>query len=357
MIIRRKQKEFNIIQEFIHSGKDRVIKKYAGRIQRSISNNYRKLSRNQLMENKKLNKELEEVINNDGIDNKKLGLGLAKDMNKLGNGRVFDKNKFSDTIDVERSNYNLSTNSFKDKNEVYDYLIDDYSDAPTNIKRTAKKVANSIISKDNIVNLDGDYKNRISVMAHEIGHAVNSTGNAGKEKQIVSRLDSINRYKKLPDKGTKQRIQDQRKVREALEKEEFNAWDTGINLMKNNKASKEEISKTMKVRDIALGTYKTGTRVRDFENKSKYLEPNGIYKDKISIYPKNHSKEKEDIVNKVVSLLPENERDLYKSQIKADVDKLHKTERQLVQEKRKRYNNRKDKSILGQIFGNSRKRK
>ena len=70
MIILR-QKQFNIAQEFYHSGGSRVMKKYAGRLQRKIGKKLEDLSVRQVSNNSevlKLAKDLEkESISNKSI--------------------------------------------------------------------------------------------------------------------------------------------------------------------------------------------------------------------------------------------------------------------------------------------------
>lgn len=64
MIILR-QKQFNIAQEFYHSGGSRVMKKYAGRLQRKIGKKLEDLSVRQVSNNSevlKLAKDLEKNL-------------------------------------------------------------------------------------------------------------------------------------------------------------------------------------------------------------------------------------------------------------------------------------------------------
>lgn len=64
MIILR-QKQFNIAQEFYHSGGSRVMKKYAGRLQRKIGKKLEDLSVKQVSNNSevlKLAKDLEKNL-------------------------------------------------------------------------------------------------------------------------------------------------------------------------------------------------------------------------------------------------------------------------------------------------------
>lgn len=103
------QKEFNIIQELYHSGRKRVAKKYIGRLKRSLSDLARKGSRNQIVKQKKA---LIKKENLDRLENKSLGIKLAKDANKLGDARVFDNNNLNKVIfRGGENNYAINVNN------------------------------------------------------------------------------------------------------------------------------------------------------------------------------------------------------------------------------------------------------
>lgn len=87
MIILR-QKQFNIAQEFYHSGGSRVMKKYAGRLQRKIGKKLEDLSVKQVSNNSEVLK-LAKDLEKESISNKKLGKDLVKDAIKKGSQAVF----------------------------------------------------------------------------------------------------------------------------------------------------------------------------------------------------------------------------------------------------------------------------
>lgn len=101
MIILR-QKQFNIAQEFYHSGGSRVMKKYAGRLQRKIGKKLEDLSVRQVSNNSEVLK-LAKDLEKESISNKKLGKDLVKDAIKKGNSRVFDNNKIQTSIGEKES--------------------------------------------------------------------------------------------------------------------------------------------------------------------------------------------------------------------------------------------------------------
>lgn len=91
MIILR-QKQFNIAQEFYHSGGSRVMKKYAGRLQRKIGKKLEDLSVKQVSNNSEVLK-LAKDLEKESISNKKLGKALSRGkravINQKGSQAVF----------------------------------------------------------------------------------------------------------------------------------------------------------------------------------------------------------------------------------------------------------------------------
>lgn len=359
-----KQKEFNIAQEFYHSGGKRVVKKYVGRLKRSISNIARRESRNQIIKQKKA---LIKKENLKKLENKSLGIKLAKDANRLGDSRVFDNNNLNKVIPKSgKDNYAINVNnSDKKASSVvkrsirmdggYNNLIESFNGDRKNA-RNLLKVADSLETKKNLINLKERYDKDIPALAHEVGHTMNSTGTAGKKKQVINRLDRINKLKEKngtfkSNPGTKERINENLKRNKILIKEEENAWENGLYLMKKNGASNKEIKQARKQRDISLSTYKAHRNSSLLEDIHEYLKPKEGRN--IPVKPLDHIAEKKKVIEGVKKKSPQ----LPDKVIDDYVKNNYKTDRQAINIKRKRYAKRKDKNIFGQIFGNSKKRK
>lgn len=345
MIVLR-QKQFNIAQEFYHSGGSRVMKKYAGRLQRKIGKKLENLSVKQVSKNKEALKSAEDLEKR-SISNKKLGRDLVKDAIKKGNSRVFDSNKIQTSIGKKEPVNYYAPFKPKEAKEVSKQFLSSskYEGNHGNIdgKRLNKKIASTLSPNENsglsprsgLINIKGKYDEDIPALAHEIGHAMNSTGAAGKKNKAISRLNLINKSKKKSEIGTKERIKEEFKRNSAELKEEKNAWDNGINLMKEHGASKEEIKLAKQNKNLSLETYKTARNARTLNAAAKYLEPNNTLKKEVS--PGK--------LHRIKNTYPEN-------LDKNDLDLKNKLDKREI-----RQNRRKDKSIIGQIFGNSKKRK
>lgn len=358
------QKEFNIIQELYHSGRKRVAKKYIGRLKRSLSDLARKESRNQIIKQKKA---LIKKENLDKLENKPLGIKLAKDANRLGDARVFDNNNLNRVISKGgENNYAINVNNSDKRSSSivkhsikmdggYDNLVESFN-GDRESARNLLKVADSLETKRNIINLKKGYEKDIPALAHEVGHTMNNTGAAGKKKQIINRLSKINKLKEEngtfnSNSGTKDRINENLKRNKILIKEEKNAWENGLDLMKKNGASNKEIRQAKKQRDISLDTYKAHRNSSLLEDIHKYLEPKGDRN--IPVKPLDHITEKKKVIEGIKEKAPQ----LSDKVVDDFVENNYKTDRQVINLKRKRYAKRKDKNIFEQIFGNSRKRK
>ena len=114
MIILR-QKQFNIAQEFYHSGGSRVMKKYAGRLQRKIGKKLEDLSVRQVSNNSEVLK-LAKDLEKESISNKKLGKDLVKDAIKKGNSRVFDN--LLKVQKVEKHYLNMADKKLKGEEDI-----------------------------------------------------------------------------------------------------------------------------------------------------------------------------------------------------------------------------------------------
>lgn len=333
MIVYR-QKSFSIFQELRHSGKDRVKKKYLGRIKRSLVDKVEKLTRDQAARNQKLNRLLDSGTVGE-ISNKELARKIVREGRKKGDVRVFDNNKFSDAVGVDRSNYNR-----KISREELPELIDQYN--TVNFIPQTKKVLKSMIDRKNIINLTGDYKDNVATLSHEIGHAMNNVGSAGKKRAAINRLDFINRYKDDP-----KTIKDTAKRNLVNYMEERNAWKNGMKLLKDNGATKEELKIAKKHRDAALGTYESSKLFRIGEEIVHKYKPEGLDK-KIGIVPNSVSESREKMRRALEN----------KYKTVADKDEINdmvnnmKTSRQLYRQQKIRKSKRKDKNILKEMFGN-----
>lgn len=164
---------------------------------------------------------------------------------------------------------------------------------------------------------------------------MNSTGAAGERNKAISRLNLMNKSKKKSEIGTIERVKEEFKRNSAELKEEKNAWKNGINLMKEHGASKEEIKLAEKDKKLSLKTYKAARNARTLNAAAKYLDPNSALKKEVS--PGK--------LHRIKNTYPEN-------LDKNDLDLKNKLDKREI-----RQNRRKDKSIIGQIFGNSKKRK
>ena len=210
-------------------------------------------------------------------------------------------------------------------------------------KRLSKKIAltlspnevSGLSPRSGLINIKGKYDENIPALAHEVGHAMNSTGAAGERNKAISRLNLMNKSKKKSEIGTIERVKEEFKRNSAELKEEKNAWKNGINLMKEHGASKEEIKLAEKDKKLSLKTYKAARNARTLNAAAKYLDPNSALKKEVS--PGK--------LHRIKNTYPEN-------LDKNDLDLKNKLDKREI-----RQNRRKDKSIIGQIFGNSKKRK
>lgn len=342
MIILR-QKQFNIAQEFYHSGGSRVMKKYAGRLQRKIGKKLEDLSVKQVSNNSEVLK-LAKDLEKESISNKKLGKDLVKDAIKKGNSRVFDNNKIQTSIGEKESiNYYAPFKPEEAKEVSKRFLNNSKYEGNVDGKRLSKKIAltlppnevSGLSPRSGLINIKGKYDENIPALAHEVGHAMNSTGAAGERNKAISRLNLMNKSKKKSEIGTIERVKEEFKRNSAELKEEKNAWKNGINLMKEHGASKEEIKLAEKDKKLSLKTYKAARNARTLNAAAKYLDPNSALKKEVS--PGK--------LHRIKNTYPEN-------LDKNDLDLKNKLDKREI-----RQNRRKDKSIIGQIFGNSKKRK
>lgn len=334
MIVLR-QKTYSIFQELYHSGAKRVKKKYLGRLRRGIADKAGQIARDQAAKNIKLVRNIESGKVED-ISNPELARKLVKAGREKGDVRVFDNDKLSKGLgNPLGSQYNRrvvpdEVPGFKDQYEN------------GNFSRQNRKILNSLINRKNIINLSGDYKNSVAVLAHEIGHAMNNTGGAGKKRSVIFRLNHLNRRKSSTDD-----VIDNIKRELVSYKEESNAWDNGLKLLKENGATKKEVEIAKKNRDAALGTYESNSLSKIGNKIFKKYSPDGMNK-KIGIRPNSVSEDKGNIFDVL------NER--FGNNIPDDeiVDLVNnmKTDRQLYRQQKLRKARRKDKSIMREIFGN-----
>lgn len=63
----------------------------------------------------------------------------------------------------------------------YDNLVESFN-GDRKSARNLLKVADSLETKRNIINLKKGYEKDIPALAHEVGHTINNTGAAGKKK-------------------------------------------------------------------------------------------------------------------------------------------------------------------------------
>lgn len=335
MIVLR-QKTYSIFQELYHSGAKRVKKKYLGRLRRGIADKAGQFTRDQIVKNARLSRSIKSgKVGN--ISNPELARKLVRAAREKADVRVFDNDRVSKAFNIPLGQqYNRKVES----NEV-PHFKDLYENRDFN--RQNKKILNSLINRKNIINLSGDYKNSVATLAHEVGHAMNNTGAAGKKSQIISRLDGIKRGQDLRDKG----IVDTIKNRAVVIKEESNAWDNGIKLLKENGASKKEIETAKKLKESALGTYKSSSMYEIGDKVFKKYSPEGINKS-IGLKPSSVSKSREKNLKRL--------RERFGNNIPDDeiVDLVNnmKTDRQLYRQQKLRKARRRDKSIMREIFGN-----
>lgn len=341
IILRQKQKEFNVIQELYHSGGSRVLKKYMGRLQKGIGKQAEKMAMNQIPKNKKAQEAIKAINPDDKVTNKKLGKDLVKDAITKGNARVFDNNKLSKAYEKELGNSAADlTNDIDFTKRLGNFFIDEADNInDVSKKRLFKKVGKTLVPgkvtpRTSLVNLVDKYDDNVSALAHEIGHTLNSSGAAGNKKKAISRLNRMNKSKEKSKPGTTNRIKEEINQGNITLREEKNAWENGINLMKDHGATSEDIKKTKKLRKQALETYKTRRNFKVLDSISKRLEPKNELKE-ISL---------EDSIK--LKRIDKNKLNLDQQKLK---DKL--------EQKDLRQSRRKDKSTLDQLFGNSKKRK
>lgn len=219
-----------------------------------------KLSIRKNLENKsnKLQTELEE-LGKQVKPNKKLGRNLAREAYR-NNTRVFDNNKFFRVNRVDEIS-DKSIPISKDSNEFFDTQRKLNWDFLTEEQRKAYE---ALAHKEQIINLSRGFDERPDVLAHEIGHKLNEKGKKTKKVTRIHR-DAKNKLIELEDKeaegklGFKDRISqiyNSGKERIYLPKEERNAWKNGLDLMKNNGASKEELGLAKKISKKAVDKYK-----------------------------------------------------------------------------------------------------
>lgn len=330
------QKNYSVFQELYHSGIGRVKKKYLGRVRRGIVDKIKKDARDQVAINIKLNRSFNNVPK---ISNKDLAIKVVKDGRKNGDVRVYDNDEFSKAVGVKPTAF-MHKVPLKDK----EHYLNVYKEKGKKYTPKMRRILKSLVDRKNIVNISGSYKDDVAVLAHEIGHAMNNTGSSGKKNQAISRLTLINKHKKENPKG----ILNTFKKRYVELKEESNAWKNAMDLLKRNNATKNELRLAKNQRDVALKTYKSNGRYKVDKELIDRYSLNGLDK-KIGIMPNTVNSSREGIKKKL------SERYLGSSISQKEIDDLVnniKTERQLYRQQQIRKSRRKDKSILGQLFGN-----
>lgn len=257
MIIKRQyyrseQREYSVISELYHSGGKRVYKKYVGRARKKLAQKMSDIADKQkinvILASRKLG-DIKEIT----PENKPLGRHIAKEANKNGI-RIFDNDIASRAVG---ENYGNARVAFypsyvesvrrikKDPTKYYKY------------PRGIRKVMNHIADNGKVINISGDYSNNAAVMAHELGHELNSKSKG--LSRLINKLDDKTRdyeFKDYVPDSSKRKLKNKvgsimHKTKNAVVRhsqgiltslEERNAWDKGIKIMKKSgKASKKEI--------------------------------------------------------------------------------------------------------------------
>lgn len=207
----------------------------------------------------KLGEDLEEFGKKVKPD-KKLARNLAREAYR-NNTRVFDENKFFRGMNNKISG-DISIPVSPEENKEYRDILKTYGDFMHGNK---KKVIGAIASKRHIINLSRKFDERPDILAHELGHKLNEKSPKTKEIRELHKK-AQNKLNKILDKENKEgglRLKDQiskiyntGKERRYQPKEEMNAWKNGIELMRRNGASEEELGLTKEIAKKAVDKYK-----------------------------------------------------------------------------------------------------
>ena len=127
--------------------------------------------------------------------------------------------------------------------------------------RTHKKVLNELGKNRKLINLKTDYYKSNPTLAHEIGHRINKDSKNKFERKISELYNNPQSQITDNSKSVMNKIKDiyntgKNSIVTSLE--ERNAWKNGINLMKKNGASKEEIKLAKRRAKLGVSTYDLG---------------------------------------------------------------------------------------------------
>lgn len=144
-----------------------------------------------------------------------------------------------------------------------------------------KKALLAAKTKKNIINLEGSLLDSTTPMSHEYGHILNSKN--PRTRKVGMR---IRRLQNQENKTTSNRFFGKAKstwniarLNNSIVSEEKNAWKNGINALKRNGATSEDLKYTNKYKNAALDTYKSS---RNLKIVSKVYD---MFKSKNSVNP------------------------------------------------------------------------
>ena len=217
-------------------------------------------------------KNLKELIET-SPENKELG-DYLKNKAKENDLVVFENNQvptvLNDSPGDFRGTYGIPT-----REKYRKELVDNWD----TMDKNKKDVLKVIVKKGKLINLSGTASKPPQVLAHELGHELNTKNKITKFIQDVYH-HNINfkpkKYEKDPKRGlignTVGSIVHDLKNRWKILKgdltvpiEESNAWRNGIKSLKEGGATKDELEIARKMKDAAVGSYKEGRKANRYK--------------------------------------------------------------------------------------------
>lgn len=273
-----KQKEFSLPSSIMKSIRNFIapINKRDG--SNKIKNPLVLYARDQKARRIRANRKLGIDLKTNVPKNPKLNQSLTKEITKDGENWVLDNNgwyKFQNNVARESAapvnRVTLGINNLK-------YTKISPKDC---IDLSESKALLAAKTKKNIINLEGSLLDSTTPMSHEYGHILNSKN--PRTKKVGMR---IRRLQNQENKTTSNRFFGKAKstwniarLNNSIVSEEKNAWKNGINALKRNGATSEDLKYTNKYKNAALDTYKSS---RNLKIVSKVYD---MFKSKNSVNP------------------------------------------------------------------------
>lgn len=291
MIIRRKyysplsleQREYNVLSELYHSGGKRVYKKYVGKLRRALGNRIQKSVDKASLAHDDSVKNLNNVLyEKSKTYNPKLGKKLIAE-GKRNNIRILHKNQFERGTNIDPGPYNYFSNDIsgmrKDFKEIHsDFKGDTSIFESSSSGDPTRKAANILFPKDHNKKVDGVINLTTqklgednALLAHELGHYYNTKGKSTKKiinwgDKLYESLDNeLKRNDNVSKNPSWKRVGKSILSDLASSIDEWAAWRRGINLMKKNGATPEELKRAKEIRKAGLRSYKAEHKLNRFE--------------------------------------------------------------------------------------------